>query len=548
MVAYSFTVALLGLSAVYALPTATIVEERQIFGIGEGSGGIGSGSGNLKPCSPTIPLEQQPPCIFSPIGGGIKPGKEKRQIGLGDPTNLAEQRAAIAALQQQLIVLQNKKNKTDAEVAQMAALQAMIAYKEGILSISAPEGTESSFTHGRRQTLVLPPDYKTDTKKVIKDLETRLIKLQNKKNKTPNDVSEIKAIKAALKYLAGIVSISAPGGSSSTFTPGKRSASLDSVGTYASAPVCANLEAAELAYERLMQSKTKLSVEQYIVFKKLEHFLAGCGIKIIQVPDGTSTIIKPSDKRDVVSLTPLSPDFDLAGLETSYRAMVQGLGSSSPSFSTWLALQQIADLLQVYGVTVDRSAPTLTPLLTPKRQIAIGGKACELTDIMGLKAALAALLTAYGDPSKAPTNIFLIEQVIVTALQICGQSVQGWTTLTPGNPIPGAPIVPDKTVPGGAIVPDKPVPGGAIVPDKPVPGAPLKPSDKRQVPVKDPAALLDALHLLEKQYGTYGSGKIPVPIFLIMVNMVTILQDIPGVVVPGWPVLGQGSVSIYPSP
>ncbi|KAM7216932.1 hypothetical protein V8F06_007695 [Rhypophila decipiens] len=538
MVAYSFTVALLGLSAVYALPTANTVEERQIFGIGEGSGGIGSGSGNLKPCSPTIPLEQQPPCIFSPIGGGIKPGKEKRQISLGDPTNLSEQRAAIAALQQQLIVLQNKKNKTDAEVAQIAALQAMIAYKEGILSISAPEGTESSFTHGRRQTLVLPPDYKTNTKKVIKELETRLIKLQNKKNKTPNDVSEIKAIKAALQYLAGIVSISAPEGSSSTFVPGKRSVSLDSVGTYASASVCSNLEAAELAYEKLMQSKTKLSVKQYIVFKQLEHFLAGCGIKIIQVPDGTSTIIKPSDKkRDVVSLTPLSPDFDLAGLETSYRAMVQGLGSSSPSFSTWLTLQQIADLLQVYGVTVDRSAATFAPLLTPKRQIAIGGKACELTDIMGLKAALAALLTAYGDPSKAPTNIFLIEQVIVTALQICGQSVQGWTTLTPGNPIPGAPMVPDKTVPGGA-----------IVPDKPVPGAPLKPSDKRQVPVKDPAALLDALHLLEKQYGTYGSGKIPVPIFLIMVNMVTILQDIPGVVVPGWPVLGQGSVSIYPSP
>ncbi|KAK4215324.1 hypothetical protein QBC37DRAFT_281875 [Rhypophila decipiens] len=538
MVAYSLTVALLGLSAVYALPTASTVEERQIFGIGEGSGGIGSGSGNLKPCSPTIPLEQQPPCIFSPIGGGIKPGKAKRQISLGDPTNLSEQRAAIAALQQQLIVLQNKKNKTDAEVAQIAALQAMIAYKEGILSISAPEGTESSFTHGRRQTLVLPPDYKTNTKQVIKDLQTRLIKLQNKKNKTPNDVSEIKAIKAALQYLAGIVSISAPDGSSSTFVPGKRSVSLDSVGTYSSASVCSNLEAAELAYEKLMQSKTKLSVKQYIVFKQLEHFLAGCGIKIIQVPDGTSTIIKPSDKkRDVVSLTPLSPDFDLAGLETSYRAMIQSLGSSSPSFGTWLALQQIADLLQVYGVTVDRSAATFTPLLTPKRQIAIGGKACELTDIMGLKAALAALLTAYGDPSKAPTNIFLIEQVIVTALQICGQSVQGWTTLTPGNPIPGAPMVPDKTVPGGA-----------IVPDKPVPGAPLKPSDKRQVPVKDPAALLDALHLLEKQYGTYGSGKIPVPIFLIMVNMVTILQDIPGVVVPGWPVLGQGSVSIYPSP
>jgi len=156
---------------------------------------------------------------------------------------------------------------------------------------------------------------------------------------------------------------------------------------------------------------------------------------------------------------------------------------------------------------------------------------------MGLKAALAALLTAYGDPAKAPSNIFLIEQVIVTALQICGQSVQGWTTLTPGNPLPGGPMIPDKGVPGGA-----------IIPDPYIPGSPFKPSDKRQVPVKDPAALLEALQLLERQYGAYGSGKIPVPIFLIMVNMVTILQDIPGVKVPGWPVLGQGSVSLYPSP
>ncbi|KAM7207166.1 hypothetical protein V8F20_002432 [Naviculisporaceae sp. PSN 640] len=543
MVGYAFTLSLLGLSAVYALPAAKTVEERQIFGIGEGGGSFGEG--NLKPCSPTIPIEQQPPCIFSPIGGGIIPGKAKRQISLGDPTNLAEQRAAVAALQQQLIVLQNKKNKTDADKAQIAALQAMIAYREGIISISAPEGTESSFTHGRRQIeLVLPGDYKTNTKQVIKDLEVRLIKLQNKKTKTPKDVAEIKAIKEALKYLAGIISISAPPGSSSTFTPGKRDVklfSLDSVGTYAAS--CPNLDAAELAYEKLLQSK-KLSVEQYIVFKKLEHFLAGCGVKIIQSPPGTSTTIKPSDKRDAPVLT---PGYDLDGLQATYSALIQGLGGSSPSFSTWLALQQIADLLEVYGVTVDRSQAVFTPI-TPKRQIAIGGKACELTDVMGLKAALAALLTAYGDPAKAPTNIFLIEQVIVTALQICGQSVQGWTTLTPGNPIPGGAIIPDKTIPGGAIVPDKPVPGGPIVPDKPSPGSPLKPSDKRQVPVKDPAALLEALHLLEKQYGTYGSGKIPVPVFLIMVNMVTILQDIPGVVVPGWPILGQGSVSIYPSP
>ncbi|KAK3318006.1 hypothetical protein B0H66DRAFT_220817 [Apodospora peruviana] len=535
MVRYAFTLALLGLSAVHALPAAKTVEERQTFGIGEPGGSFEWGSGqNLPPCIQDVPVTSQPPCIFSPIPGTFKPGKEKRQsFSIGDSSSYAEQKAAIAALQQQLIALQNKKNKTDADLQQIAALKAAIAYKEGVLSITAPPGTGSSFTHGRKRDFILPEDYKTNTKHAIETLEIRLEKLQNKKNKTPQDYSDIKAIKSALKYLAGIVSISAPDGSTSTFTPGKRdispSFSLDSVGTYAS--VCPNLDGAELALEALMH-KSKLSVEEYIVMRKLKHFLAGCGITIVQSPDGTSTTIKPSDKRDLSLATNETPTFDLVGLEAGYSALVQSLGSSTPSFTTWLALQQMVDLLEVYGIEIDRASVTLG-----KRQIAIGGKACELTDIMGLKAALAALLTAYGDPTKAPANIYLIEQVIVTALQICGQSVQGWTTLTPGNPIPGGPIKPDPTQPGAPLKPD---------PSQP--GAPLKPSDKRQVPVKDPAALLEALHLLEKQYGSYGSGKIPVPIFLIMVNMVTILQDIPGVVVPGWPVLGQGSTSIYPSP
>ncbi|KAL1857636.1 hypothetical protein VTK73DRAFT_8023 [Phialemonium thermophilum] len=197
--------------------------------------------------------------------------------------------------------------------------------------------------------------------------------------------------------------------------------------------------------------------------------------------------------------------------------------------------------------------------------------------MIGLRAALAALYAAYGPPQDAPENIFLIEQVIVSALQLCGQSVSGWTTITPGNPIPGGPITPDPTQPGGPIKPDpshsgspiKPDPshtgggitpdptqtGGALVPNPSETGGPIQPSDRRVrradviarqgPPISDPEALLAALQLLEDKYGTYGSGTIPVPIFLIMENIVTILQDIPNVVVPGWPILGAGS--IHPS-
>jgi hypothetical protein len=203
-----------------------------------------------------------------------------------------------------------------------------------------------------------------------------------------------------------------------------------------------------------------------------------------------------------------------------------------------MAIQHMETLLKLYGITIEKSPAGTTTTLRPGRRqtFTIGKQTCQLSDMMGLKAALAALYSAYGPPDKAPQNIFLIEQVIVSALTLCGQTVNGWTTLTPGNPIPG-----------GAIIPDPTTPGGAIVPDPTTPGAPIKPSDKRQAPVSDPSALLEALHLLESKYGTYGSGTIPVPIFLIMENMVTILQDIPGVAVPGWPLLGAGSTTVKPS-
>jgi hypothetical protein len=507
--------------------------KRQLI-IGDPSGIFIPGQGEIPICLTDIPLNEQPPCMLPPIVGGFEPPtlspKQKRGFVL-PPDATTNPKKVIEALEKDLIRLQNKPHKTKQDQEDIEAIKAALLYLAGITNISAPPGTGSTFTPGKRG-FVLPPDATTNPKKVIETLELDLIRLQNKPHKTKQDQEDIEAIKAALLYLAGITKITAPPGTGSTFTPGKRdSISLDAVGTYASE--CPNLEGAEIALQTLMH-KDKLTVEERIIMQKLAAFLKGCGITIVKSPDGTWTIIKPSDKRDVD--TQLNPK----GLQEAYFALMKAASEvypSQPSFANWLAIQQISGLLEIYGV---ETTLTVDSAGHPKRQtdtFTVGSKTCQLADVMGLRAALAALLVAYGEPSKAPVNIFLVEQVLVTALQLCGQSVAGWTTLIPGSPIPGGPMIPDPTVPGGPLIPDPTVPGGEIKPS----------GRKRQAPVGDPAALLDALKTLEEAYGTYGSGKIPVPVWLIMVNIVTILQTFPGVVVPGWPVLGQGSVVLTPS-
>ena len=485
--------------------------------------------------------------IEAPPGTGTVfiPGKREmtKRFTL-PPDYLSNTKEVLKRLERELVALQNKKNKTAEDLKEIKAIKAAILYIAGITNIEAPPGTGTVFIPGKREVtkrFTLPPDYLSNTKEVIKQLERELVALQNKKNKTAEDLKEIKAIKAAILYIAGITNIEAPPGSGTVFIPGKRDISLDTVGTYADQ--CPHLEGAELALETLLH-KDKHTVEERIIMQKLAAFLKGCGITIDSSPDGTWTIIKPSDKkRDVATTT---AQFDLTGLQKAYSALLAA--NPKPSFANWLALQQMASLLEIYGASVSLTVSTKRQSTDPT--LTIGTKACQLADVMGLRAALAALLTAYGSPANAPPSIFLVEQVLVTALQICGQSVAGWTTLIPGNPLPGGPIIPNPTIPGGPIIPDPTTPGSPIVPDPTTPGGEIKPSDKkaRQAPVGDPAALFAALQVLEAAYGGYGSGTIPVPVWLIMVNVVTILQTFPGVVVPGWPVLGQGSVVIGPSP
>jgi hypothetical protein len=502
------------------------IEKRQLI-IGDGSGIFIPGQGEIPVCLVDVPLNEQPPCMLPPIVGGLKPPtlppKEKRQLIIGDGTGI-------------FIPGQGEIPTCLVNVPINAQPPCILPPIVG--GLKPP-------TLPKKRGFVLPPDHALDPKKVIQTLQKDLIRLQNKRHKTEEDLETIAAIKGALLYLAGITHISAPPGTGSTFTPGKRDAgfSLDTVGTYAA--VCPNLEGAQIALQVLMHKK-KTTFEERVIMHKLAAFLKGCGITIVKSPDGTFTTIKPSDKKREAAVK-----LDLTGLQTAYFLLLRAATSISPaqpSFANWLAMQQLSDLIILYGGSTEFTSTGDAAGRHPKRQddiITIGKGTCHAGDLMGLRAALAALLTAYGHPSKAPVNIFLIEQVIVTALQLCGQSVAGWTTFTPDAPVPGAPMVPDVTIPGGP-----------MVPDITVPGAPMVPSDKkmrsrharRQAPaLGDATAMLTALRTLEVAYGTYGSGTIPVPVWLIMVNMVTILQSIPGVQVPGWPVLGQGSVVLQPS-
>ncbi|KAK4139095.1 uncharacterized protein C8A04DRAFT_33443 [Dichotomopilus funicola] len=252
--------------------------KRQIT-IGDGSGTITPGDPELPECLTDVPLNEQPPCFLTPIGGGVNPSTKKRSVVL-PPDFTTNPKKAIAELKAELTRLQNKKNKTKQDRQDIAAIKAALKY------LATLPGSGSTFTPGKRG-FVLPPDFASNPKQVIIELEAELIRLQNKQHKTTEDLQDIAAIKAALTYIAGVTGISAPPGTGSSFTPGKRDGGVDTV-------ACPNLDGAEIAFETLIHSDAKTPEERYAI-EQLAAFLKSCGITIVASPDGTYTIIKPSD-------------------------------------------------------------------------------------------------------------------------------------------------------------------------------------------------------------------------------------------------------------
>lgn len=370
----------------------------------------------------------------------------------------------------------------------------------------------------------LNPPGGSNIKAVIKQLEKDLVKLQNKKSKTRDDVKQINAIKQALKHLAGITSVQAPPGTSTTFTPGKRDEiTLETIGGYQSQ--CPHTGGIQSALKILL-SKAHRSEAEVLAIVQLTHILGGCGLKI---SDDGATFTK---------ITPKSSGSDpsFAGLQVAYTEGLQALGDHKPSFTSWIILEGIADTLEANGVSVDRSivlGGSGASLVTRQQRIGY----CEPIDVLLLMTLYRSILREYGrDTSKWPSSITSQARSILTVLSLCGENTSTITpvpytpggSITPQPTIPGGSLYPQPTIPGGSFQPQPTIPGGGIYPQPTIPGGSMNPT-KRSV-----ESSLAALQVLEKAYGTYDSGKIPAAVFLPMENLVAYLQG-QGIVVLGWP-------------
>jgi hypothetical protein len=170
---------------------------------------------------------------YAPPGSSttITPGKRQGTFILGGSLPSNEQEA-ILELEVALEQLQDKDKKTPSDYQLIGAIQSLLYYKYHITSISAPDGTTSTFEPGKRQgTFVLGGSLPSDKQEAILELEVALEQLQNKDTKTPADNQLIGAIQALLLYQYGITSISAPPGTTTTLQPGKRQDNSWTLGT-----------------------------------------------------------------------------------------------------------------------------------------------------------------------------------------------------------------------------------------------------------------------------------------------------------------------------
>ncbi|ETS86618.1 hypothetical protein PFICI_00446 [Pestalotiopsis fici W106-1] len=469
------------------------------------------------------------PGIGPPITGGLNPPREKRDdgapsLGWGDSDALKAHIVSLELEYEHLV--QEYGDKPPPSVAKREKEIEKELKEYGIIIVQTPDGTSTTITFGKvkRQGDIGPVLGGSDPsalKKYLTALELEYEALVHQfGNNPPSYVAKRKKeIETELKKY-GIAIIATPDGTSTIITPGKArrgDPSLDA-GAYGSAGY--DLAGLEKTLESLWQQYgTNPPHEVYIVEEKIKHILLAYGITVVQAPDGTSTVIYPSTRRSF-------PDYDIEKLESIFESLLQEYNGERPPLDDWLVIQHTAAVLKSYGISIEQYRTDT------KRSVPTG----DSVNVVALQALLALLEATYG--SSPPLDIYLIEQTIATIL-----GTQG--IIVPGFPIPGGAITPDPTIPGGVITPDPTIPGGSITPDPTVPGGSINPSTKKR-DNPDVEGLLAALAQLEAAYGSYGSGSVPVAVFIIMQNIVTILQA-DGVSVPGWPDLGGGSTVIGPS-
>jgi chaperonin cofactor prefoldin len=304
-----FALALIGLSAVYALPAG--LQDREIIGGGSTTITPGSSAGSTPCLSGASAGTNVGPCILSPgITTGVHPS-DKRQ-GSGQD---AEQ--AIAELQKELLALKSIPEPTDDDLAQIAAIEALILYTEGISGITAPPGVNTTLTHSRKR-FTLPPDATSNVNKAIDDIEKQLEALQNKRYKTDDDLEEIEDLKAALKYLAGVTQISAPPGSTTTIHPGKRFTLPPT------SDVNKAIDELEKQLEALQNKSHKTDADRQEIKEIKSALLYLAGISQISAPPGSTTTLHPG-KRQAIG-TDACKVAEKAGVRETLIALLQAYG------------------------------------------------------------------------------------------------------------------------------------------------------------------------------------------------------------------------------
>ena len=505
----SLALALLGLGAVQALPTQQpkeTVEKRapQIFGPPSTSFGPGDLPKPNVPCSPLTdswcwwPVTSAPPTTNEGdrFGFGAFPRSEGDAADKTKRDSVDEIKREIIELERRLQDLQNLQDKSREDWEEIRWLRRELERKVGIVRIIAPPGTVTTFTPGKRDVDgdKTKRDSVDEIKREIIELERRLQDLQNLQDKSREDWEEIRWLRRELERKVGIVRIIAPPGTVTTFTPGKRDVDGEKEkrqglifpggggqGNY-DPSACPSLNEAARILDKLLSYIDRGRLPQWAeneAVRAYEVFLDGCNMALEETEDDQGVLIEVYRKGDHAHsgghrLWPRADaaadeQFDVTGLQTAHDVLIETLGGTAPSIATWMVLKQIEAEIAAHG-----GAPAVAKRQGSGGIIAIGEGACQLADILALKAALAALGITYGnDRSKTPPSVFLVEQVIVSALQICRQDVPGWTTFTPGNPLPGGPLVPAQPVQGGPLVPERPAPGGSLEPSRPGSGGPI---------------------------------------------------------------------------
>ncbi|KAL2120354.1 hypothetical protein VTJ04DRAFT_4380, partial [Mycothermus thermophilus] len=561
-------------------PIVPSTKNKRQFVIGDPSNGGGiiiPGQPELPPCAVDIPLNEQPPCFLPPIsgpinppggeGGSIIPGHAKRQFVIGDPSNGGG------------IIIPGQPELPPCAVDIPLNEQPPCFLPPISGPINPPGGGGSIVPGHQKRDGQVSLDAVGTYAAQCPDLAGANIALQTLIiGGSPSPAQQI-VIDQLIAFLQGCGLTVTPttGGGYTVIKPADKRDVSGKV----------NIEPLKKAYFILFEATTKIepSFTNWLILHHLRDVI------VLYEPSTTLTVATKAKRQLVNPPSGECNPLDVLALRGALAVLLTAYPDpASTPINILLIQQSMVAALKMCGVEVPGWAdgiptPTVTAGPIVPDPVVTGGPIV---------------------PDPVVSGGPIVPNPVVSGGPIVPDPVVSGGPIVPDPVISGGPIVPDlpatstsssvdPVVTGpiildpitGPIVPDPVVTGAPLVPETPSnPGSdeaeeeveePTEPVEEPTEPVEEPtepveegeeevetpasrmikradaapavdtAALLAALKTLEEAYGSYGSGTIPTPIYLVMLNIVTILQT-GGVVVPGWPpVLGPPTTVIGPS-